>query len=432
MISIQPQSQSLVNAQVLFHPFTSSRAFISPLPPPPPTLNPLEDPPRIQALPPRTPRSNLPSPRARASRCRGLKFDFSGDLLDSVLLKLRLNAGACLIFFKLAASQPNFGPGVKSYCKMVHILSRPDDEAGDCAGCLQLLDHMVNAYCKQGRVDRAVEFVKETEHSGFELNVVSYNSLTDGRCKLKEAEEVLGQMKQEGVSVDEYAYGVLIDGYCQGGKLADAARIRDKMLEIGLKMNLFVCNSFINGYCKNGKMDEAEQIFAKMVEFGCKSDGITFRIVGDGYCKAGNVEEALEVKEKREKDAISPSVEMYNSLITALFKCGKVTGNVDEAFRLRDEMVNYGIVANVTTYNGLMNGLRKSGNMSRAQRLFDKLHAKALASVSLSRIGFHKGLTNLKSDNWKAATAALENQFSTLYFEDSNNTVKSFTCTCSA
>ncbi|CAI0425464.1 unnamed protein product [Linum tenue] len=325
---------------------------------------------------------------------------FSGDLLDSVLLKLRLNAGACLIFFKLAASQPNFGPGVKSYCKLVHILSRPDDEAGDCAGCLQLLDHMVNAYCKQGRVDRAVEFVKETEHSGFELNVVSYNSLTDGYVSV-------GDM--------EGAYGVL--------KIMKA-----------------------NGVLRNevGKMDEAEQIFAKMVEFGCKSDGITFRTVGDGYCKAGNVEEALEVKEKREKDAISPSVEMYNSLITALFKCGKVTGNVDEAFRLCDEMVNYGIVANITTYNALMNGLRKSGNMSRAQRLFDKLHAKdrrlskyscelmpvrgpvVTGSSIRGHVVVFPVLFATLSKSVHGFSEALR-LLSTLYFEDSNNTVKSFT-----
>ncbi|KAJ6722534.1 MITOCHONDRIAL GROUP I INTRON SPLICING FACTOR CCM1 [Salix koriyanagi] len=54
---------------------------------------------------------------------------------------------------------------------------------------------MVNAYCKAGKVERAVEFVKEMEKLGFELNVVSYNSLVDGYVSLGDVEGAKGVLK---------------------------------------------------------------------------------------------------------------------------------------------------------------------------------------------------------------------------------------------
>ncbi|KAM2775710.1 hypothetical protein COP1_020422 [Malus domestica] len=53
-----------------------------------------------------------------------LSFDFSDRLLSTVLRQLKLNPAACLAFFKLASKQHKFRPNLKSYCMIVHILSR--------------------------------------------------------------------------------------------------------------------------------------------------------------------------------------------------------------------------------------------------------------------------------------------------------------------
>lgn len=43
---------------------------------------------------------------------------------------------------------------------------------------------VVNAYCKEKSMEKALDFVKEMENLGFELNVVTYNSLIDGYVSL--------------------------------------------------------------------------------------------------------------------------------------------------------------------------------------------------------------------------------------------------------
>ncbi|RRT43363.1 hypothetical protein B296_00021861 [Ensete ventricosum] len=47
-----------------------------------------------------------------------LPFDFSDDILDDVLVRLRLDPDACLGFFRIALRQQYFRPNVESYCRI--------------------------------------------------------------------------------------------------------------------------------------------------------------------------------------------------------------------------------------------------------------------------------------------------------------------------
>ena len=51
----------------------------------------------------------------RHSDLKNLSFQFSHELVDAVLQKLKLNPSACLQFFKLASNQPNYRPHFKAY-----------------------------------------------------------------------------------------------------------------------------------------------------------------------------------------------------------------------------------------------------------------------------------------------------------------------------
>ncbi|MCI94663.1 putative pentatricopeptide repeat-containing protein, partial [Trifolium medium] len=58
---------------------------------------------------------------------------------------------------------------------------------------------------------------------------------------MDEAEKLLREVEEdELLIVDERVYGVLVDGYCQMGRMDDAVRIRDEMLRVGLKMNMVI------------------------------------------------------------------------------------------------------------------------------------------------------------------------------------------------
>ncbi|KAG2319707.1 hypothetical protein Bca52824_012920 [Brassica carinata] len=186
---------------------------------------------------------------------------------------------------------------------------------------------VVNAYCRNGEVEKAMEFAEEME---MELNVVTFNSLVNGYAMIGDLEgvtRVLGLMSERGVSrnvvtytslikcyckkglmeeaelvfessvkeADQRMYGVLIDGYCRSGKLRDAVRVHDGMLRKGVRTNATICNSLINGYCKSGQLVEAERMFMRMKDWSLKPDLHTYNTLVDGYCRAGRVNEALKL-----------------------------------------------------------------------------------------------------------------------------------------
>lgn len=60
-----------------------------------------------------------------------------------------------------------------------------------------------------------------------------------------------------------------------------------------------------------------------------------------------------------DRKCLTPTVFIYNTLITGHFK----EGNLQEAFRLHNEMLDKGLVPDDTTYDILVNGKVKDGNL---------------------------------------------------------------------
>ena len=115
---------------------------------------------------------------------------------------------------------------------------------------------MVNAYCKEGRASRALEFLKEMESLGFETNVVTFNCL--------------------------------IDGYVGVGDVEGVERVLRLMSEKGISRNVVTYTMLIKGYCKQCKMEEAEKMFQEMKEEEKEGlvvvDECAYGVLVDGYC----------------------------------------------------------------------------------------------------------------------------------------------------
>ncbi|GKA31782.1 putative pentatricopeptide repeat-containing protein [Tanacetum coccineum] len=272
---------------------------------------------------------------------------------------------------------------------------------------------VVNAYCKDGKVERGVEFLRNVEEEyGVEANVVTYHSLINGYvgmgdiegaksvlevmrdkgvlanvvtytlfvkgyCKLgrlEEAEKVFRDMREEDPSLvlDVKAYGVLVDGFCRDGKMDSAVRIRDEMLEAGLNVNLFICNSMINGYCKLGEVDEAAKVVTSMSKWKLKPDSYSYNTLVDGYCREGYTAEAFKLCEKMVRDGISVSIVTYNTLLKGF--C--INKDIDKSLKLWHLMLKRGVMPNEIGYGTLLDGFFKVGDVERALKLWKQFLAR--------------------------------------------------------
>ncbi|KAF6158006.1 hypothetical protein GIB67_008135 [Kingdonia uniflora] len=236
---------------------------------------------------------------------------------------------------------------------------------------------MVNAYCKDGRVCRAMEFVNYMDCRGFELNVVAYNLLIGGYGYLRDMEgvsRVLKLMFERRITNDVVTYTLLIksllDGNCRIGSMDDALRVQDELLRVRLKLNQVICNSLINGFCKLGQVHEADQVIRDMGVQSLKLDSYSYSTLVDAFCKEDRLSEAFKLFDEMLWKKINPSVVTYNTLIKAY---AVQMEDFEGALKLWKYILTRGFVKSKVTFNVMINGFCKFGKMVKAEEILCKM-----------------------------------------------------------
>ncbi|KAK9271157.1 hypothetical protein L1049_026746 [Liquidambar formosana] len=197
----------------------------------------------------------------RPNALNKLCFEFSDELLDGVLRNLKLNPKASLGFFKLALKQQKYRPNIKSYCKIVHILSR-------------------------GRM-----FGETREY----LNELVCLRKTNGSVSVvwDELVRVYGEF-----SFSPTVFDMILKVYAEKGMTKNALYVFDNMGKCGRVPSLRSCNSLLSNLVKNGECRTACQVYDQMIRVGFVPDVFTISIMVNAYCKDGRVGRAVEfVKE---------------------------------------------------------------------------------------------------------------------------------------
>ena len=80
---------------------------------------------------------------------------------------------------------------------------------------------MVNWLCKVGKLNKVGDVIEDMKVWGFSPNVVTYNTLIDGYCKMgrvgkmDKAESILKDIVANQVCPNEVTYNILVDGFCK-------------------------------------------------------------------------------------------------------------------------------------------------------------------------------------------------------------------------
>ncbi|KAL3643029.1 hypothetical protein CASFOL_013844 [Castilleja foliolosa] len=106
------------------------------------------------------------------------------------------------------------------------------------------------------------------------------------------AENIIGFLRQDGVVLNRENWLVVLNAYCQQGKLSDAGRVLRAMSEAGFPPCIVAYNTMITGYGRDSRMDHAERLFCKIKENGIVPDETTYRSLVEGWGRAGNYKQA--------------------------------------------------------------------------------------------------------------------------------------------
>ncbi|GAB2279383.1 hypothetical protein Dimus_014027 [Dionaea muscipula] len=102
------------------------------------------------------------------------------------------------------------------------------------------------------------------------------------------AEEIIGLLTQDEVTLNFENWLVMLNSYCQQGKLEQAETTLVSMLESGFSPNIVAYNMMITGYGRASNMYAAETVFQSLQGAGLKPDETSYRAMIEGWGRADN------------------------------------------------------------------------------------------------------------------------------------------------
>lgn len=153
------------------------------------------------------------------------------------------------------------------------------------------------------------------------------------------AESVVELMEKEVMVLNVENWLVILNLYCQQGKMVEAERVLAKMEEeAGFCVeNIVVYNTMITGYGKASNMDGAESVFLRLGG-RIEPDETSYRSMIEGWGRAGNYEKARWYYEELKRLGFKPS----SSNLFTMIKLQAYEDDLDGVVGTLDDMVRCG------------------------------------------------------------------------------------------
>ncbi|XP_065048603.1 pentatricopeptide repeat-containing protein At5g57250, mitochondrial-like [Musa acuminata AAA Group] len=180
-------------------------------------------------------------------------------------------------------------------------------------------------------------------------NLVTVTTVVDALCRedrINEACDLVRNMEGQGMALDAVLYSCLIDGYLKRGDLMEGLRKHKLMVDKGITPDVIGYTIIIDGLCKEGNVEKVIGFLEEMESKGAHANVVTYTAVIHGFCRRNKLEEAFCALRKVEEK-----------------------GDLDRFFTLLEESEKKEIKVGTVTYNTLINSLCKAGQASKANEI---------------------------------------------------------------
>ncbi|KAK9713414.1 hypothetical protein RND81_06G025800 [Saponaria officinalis] len=205
----------------------------------------------------------------------------------------------------------------------------------------------------------------------FTHNQCTYRAMVHKLCsfrRFEDAHHLLDEMPSSiGSPPNEDIFVTLVRGLGRAKRVREVIRVPDLARKFGLVPSLKVYNSILDVLVKVD-IDIAKGFYReKMMGNGLKGDDYTFGILMKGLCLTNRIGDGFKLMQVIKSRQLVPSIVVYNTLLHALCKNGKV----GRARSLMNEIVN----PNDVTYNTMISAYCRELNVVQAQVMLEKCFA---------------------------------------------------------
>ncbi|KAH0907535.1 hypothetical protein HID58_039362 [Brassica napus] len=234
----------------------------------------------------------------------------------------------------------------------------------------KLLEVLLDALCKEGNVTEASMYMERRRRmdSNWIPSVRIFNILLNGwfrARKLKQAENLWGEMKEMNVKPTVVTYGTLIEGYCRMRRVEVALEVLEEMKMEEMEMSYMVFNPIIDGLGEAGWLQEALGMMERF--FVCVSGPtiVTYNSLVKNFCKAGDLLGASKILKMMMNRGVDPTPTTYNHFFKYFSKHNKT----EEGMNLYFKLIEAGHSPDRFTYHLIMKMLCEDGKLSLAMQV---------------------------------------------------------------
>ncbi|CAM8904337.1 unnamed protein product [Rhodiola kirilowii] len=249
---------------------------------------------------------------------------------------------------------------------------------------VEIFNSLMLSYYQDGELEKVRMIWNEmAEVDGISPNEYSYGVLMASCCdkgSVEEAEEIWNEMTSKGMEHDVAAFNTMIGGFCRIGDMGKAEDYLRDMVLSGVEATSVTHESFVKGYCRAGDMDAALVASKAMSRGGFVAQGSTIDGLVEALCGRDRVLDGLDVlKGAMENKEFVPAGRSFSLLVKGL--CSK--GMMDEALNLQTEMASNGFEPDADVYSAFMEGYAELGNREKAESLRNREKAESLRNEML-------------------------------------------------
>lgn len=251
---------------------------------------------------------------------------------------------------------------------------------------------MISAYAERGLGQEALALFDTMQHESIVLaDTVTYVCLLKA-CgsvgSLHQGRQLHAQIQDRGLEHDVVIGSCLVDMYAKCGRLVDARSVFDNLPT----RNVITWNSMLGGYADDGLGREALSLYAIMQQDRTVvADSVTFLCLLKACTTVGALKQGRRLHHQIRERGLDADAVIGSGLIDMYAKCGSLL----DAQRVFDRIP----AKTVATWNALLSGCAQNSDGQMAMRCFGKMQQQQVQPnevtfVCLLNACSHEGLVN--------------------------------------
>merc|ERR1719318_1126498 len=223
------------------------------------------------------------------------------------------------------------------------------------------------------------------QSKGIPTTVVHYNALL--RVHLENGhkfspDQVLEDMRVQGVTPDKETFQCLISRHCQEGNIDGASKVLQMMKAQGIKVNENIFNSLILGHGESGGMARSYGMLKVMKQWGLIPSQETYLTLACAYAKHGEWQNVEKVMAESQAQGLGFKDGDYLELVYILSEGGHKghgeAGDMARSYGMLKVMKQWGLIPSQETYLTLACAYAKHGEWHNVEKVMAESQAQGL------------------------------------------------------